>query len=61
MYGKISINFFKAFDCVEHDALVSKLHHSVVEGRGFDLPNSYWDVRVVQVDANIIRPPGTAV
>ncbi|MBF2463459.1 reverse transcriptase family protein, partial [Listeria welshimeri] len=48
----------KAFDCVQHSTLVSKLRHYGIRGSALDLLMSYLDKRIQKIDVNGKRSPG---
>lgn len=51
----------KAFDCVCHETLISKLHHYGVRGTSLNLLKSYLNRRIQRVDVNGERSPGSLV
>lgn len=51
----------KAFDCVNHDTLVRKLHHYGVRSKASELLTSYLSNRIQKVDINGKRSSGARV
>lgn len=51
----------KAFDCVRHDTLISKLKHYGIQNQAINLVNSYLSNRVQKVDVGGERSSGSTI
>ncbi|CAH2252093.1 jg13882 [Pararge aegeria aegeria] len=51
----------KAFDCVQHETLVRKLHHYGIQGVALDLMSNYLRDRIQKVDVNGKRSNGSVM
>ncbi|GBP80516.1 hypothetical protein EVAR_63265_1 [Eumeta japonica] len=48
-----------AFDCINHETLIRKLHHNGVTGYALDLIASHWTNRIQKDDVNNMRSSGS--
>ncbi|CAH2245090.1 jg15928 [Pararge aegeria aegeria] len=54
-------DLYKAFDCVQHETLVRKLHHYGIQGVALDLMSNYLRDRIQKVDVNGKRSNGSVM
>ncbi|CAH2088799.1 unnamed protein product [Euphydryas editha] len=59
-YG-VFCDLSKAFDCVQHQTLIRKLHHYGIQGTALDFVTSYLSGRTQSVVINDKRSPGSLV